>query len=199
MRKIEVIKMPVQIGAKAHNFTDPAGLLSDCHRRIEMFLAALQGIAEVIDVPPTADVIQSLESALYYFAQAAPRHNADEEDSLFPRLRQMGNCGIDSALQRLDDLEAEHRWAVLLHENVERLGKQYLSQQKLSPGEIDEFRRDIALLAAMYEKHISIEDDVILPLANRVLTASDKAAIGKEMAARRGVRVVRENLGQNRQ
>jgi hypothetical protein len=28
--------MPVQIGAKAHTFSDPTGLLSDCHRRIEM-------------------------------------------------------------------------------------------------------------------------------------------------------------------
>lgn len=34
--------MPVQIGAKAHSFSDPTGLLSDCHRRIEMFLESLQ-------------------------------------------------------------------------------------------------------------------------------------------------------------
>jgi len=27
--------MPVQIGAVIHNFSDPTGLLSDCHRRIE--------------------------------------------------------------------------------------------------------------------------------------------------------------------
>ena len=32
--------MPVQIGAQAHNFSDPTGLLSDCHRRIDMFLEA---------------------------------------------------------------------------------------------------------------------------------------------------------------
>ena len=43
--------MPVQIGAKAHNFTDPTGLLSDCHRRVEMFLGALGAVAEVIDRP----------------------------------------------------------------------------------------------------------------------------------------------------
>ena len=30
--------MPVQIGAQSHSFSDPTGLLSDCHRRIEMFL-----------------------------------------------------------------------------------------------------------------------------------------------------------------
>ena len=30
--------MPVQIGTETHNFSDPTGLLRDCHRRIEMFL-----------------------------------------------------------------------------------------------------------------------------------------------------------------
>ena len=33
--------MPVQIGAPGHNFSDPTGLLSDGHRRIEMFLRVL--------------------------------------------------------------------------------------------------------------------------------------------------------------
>jgi hypothetical protein len=33
--------MPVQIGAQSHSFSDPTGLLSDCHRRIEMFLGTL--------------------------------------------------------------------------------------------------------------------------------------------------------------
>lgn len=34
--------MPVQIGAPGYNFSDPTGLLSDCHRRIEMFLRVLR-------------------------------------------------------------------------------------------------------------------------------------------------------------
>ena len=36
--------MPVQIGAQTHTFSDPTGLLSDCHRRIEMFLRVLEGL-----------------------------------------------------------------------------------------------------------------------------------------------------------
>jgi hypothetical protein len=43
--------MPVQIGAKGHSFSDPTGLLSDCQRRIEMFLGSLQRVADVIDRP----------------------------------------------------------------------------------------------------------------------------------------------------
>jgi hypothetical protein len=76
--------MPVKIGAKSHNFTDPTGLLSDCHRRIEIFLGSLQAVAQVIDRPATEEVAQALESSLLYFSQAAPKHTADEEESLFP-------------------------------------------------------------------------------------------------------------------
>ena len=81
--------MPVQIGVKSHNFTDPTGLLSDCHRRVEMFLGMLVAVADVIDHPVTADTGRLLDSALRYFVQAAPKHTADEEESLFTRLRQI--------------------------------------------------------------------------------------------------------------
>ncbi len=81
--------MPVQIAAKAHSFSDPTGLLSDCHRRIEMFLRSLQRVAGVIDRPLTDEVRAALDSALRYFRESAPKHTADEEESLFPRLRQL--------------------------------------------------------------------------------------------------------------
>src|SRR5215470_6956362 len=102
--------MSIQIGAKSHHCTDPTGLLSDCHR-IEMFLGSLQAVAEVIDQPATEDVRPALESALRYFSQAAPKHTSDEEESLFPRLRQATNPEVRSALSELDELEGEHRWA----------------------------------------------------------------------------------------
>ncbi|PYV99204.1 MAG: hypothetical protein DMG89_08830 [Acidobacteria bacterium] len=87
--------MPVQIGAQAHNFSDPTGLLSDCHRRIEMFLRTLEGVASVIDRPLTEETRAALESALRYFREAAPKHTADEEESLFPRMRQKRDPNMD--------------------------------------------------------------------------------------------------------
>ena len=132
--------MPVQIGAKTHNFTDPTGLLSDCHRRIEMFMGTLEAVAAVIDRPPAEDTVRALESALRYFGEAAPKHTADEEVSLFPRLRQMGHPEMDSAFAELEHLEDEHRWSATLHADVERLGVQYLSMGKLSDVEIEKFR-----------------------------------------------------------
>ena len=102
--------MPVQIGAATHNFDDPTGLLSDCHRRVEMFLRMLEAVAKVIDRPSTEETKRALQLALRYFAEAAPKHTADEEESLFPRLRQLPDPEVRSAISRLDRLEADHRW-----------------------------------------------------------------------------------------
>ena len=184
--------MPVQIGAKTHNFTDPTGLLSDCHRRVEMFLGTLEAVAGVIDRPATEETRRALESALRYFAQAAPKHTADEEESLFPRLRQIQHPEVQSAFSRLEQLEEEHRWAAPLHAEVERLGAQYLSTGSLSSPEVEEFRKAVASLASMYKQHISVEDELVFPLAARMLSGADKSAIADEMAGRRKVRVVTE-------
>jgi hemerythrin-like domain-containing protein len=184
--------MPVQIGAKAHNFTDPTGLLSDCHRRVEMFLGTLEAVAKVIDRPATEETRRALESALRYFAEAAPKHTADEEESLFPRLRPMRDPEVGAALSKLDQLEQEHRWAAPLHAELDRLGAHYLSTGHLSSPEVVAFRNAVASLASMYKQHISVEDSLVFPLAARVLSDAEKAAIAEEMAARRKVRLVTE-------
>ena len=182
--------MPVQIGAKTHNFSDPTGLLSDCHRRIEMFLGTLMAVAEVIDGPPTEDATRALESALRYFSEAAPKHTADEEESLFPRLRQIQDAEIQAALLRLEQVEKEHLWAAPLHAEVERLGTKYLSPGSLSNREVGEFRSAVRDLVAMYKQHIAVEDECVFPLAARVLSHAEKSEIAAEMAGRRKVQVV---------
>lgn len=182
--------MPVQIGTKTHNFSDPTGLLSDCHRRIEMFLGTLEAVAAVIDCPASEQTSRALESALRYFGHAAPKHTADEEDSLFPRLRQIQHTDIQSCFARLEQLEEEHRWAGPLHAEVEQLGTKYLSTGSLSDTEIENFRSAIAGLVSMYKQHIDIEDSVIFPLAARLLPQAEKMAIAEEMASRRDVRLV---------
>jgi hemerythrin-like domain-containing protein len=182
--------MPVQIGAQAHNFSDPTGLLSDCHRRIEMFLGALERVATVVDRPLTEETRAALESALRYFREAAPKHTADEEESLFPRLRQIRLPDVETAIEALERLEHEHLLAASLHAEVEELGQRYLATESLEATDVKTFRKAIPALVSIYKQHISIEDELVFPLAARLLSSIEKSAIADEMAARRKVRLI---------
>jgi iron-sulfur cluster repair protein YtfE (RIC family) len=177
--------MPIQIGTKTHDFSEPTGLLSDCHRRIEMFLGSLQRVAEVIDFPLANEARGALETALRYFKEAAPKHTADEEESLFPRLRQIHHPDVESALAALNALENEHRRADALHAEVHALGRLSLDRGHLPPQEAGRFRQAVSDLAVIYGEHIRIEDDVVFPAARRALSGVEKSAIANEMAFRR--------------
>jgi hemerythrin superfamily protein len=72
--------------------------MSDCHRRIEMFLRVLGAAAERKGGTLAEDERRALDAALRYFREAAPKHNADEEQSLFPRLRLAHNAEVQAAL-----------------------------------------------------------------------------------------------------
>ncbi len=112
-----------------------------------------------------------------YFETAGRDHHADEEEDLFPRLRRL-EPGLAPLLARLAD---EHR-------ALERLWA------RLAPGlEAEEGRRDAdwrAAAAAWCERseaHVALEDAELLPAARRLLRPGDLEALGRAMAARRGV------------
>ena len=178
--------MPVQIGATAHNFSDPTRLLTDCHRRIEMFLRSLQAIAG--GGPQLNDERRrALDLALRYFRESAPKHTADEEESLFPRLRSVGDEELKTALERVDALERDHREADALHRKVDELGTLWLDSEELSAVDFAQFRDAVTRLAEIYPQHIQVEDQVLFPAAERALSREQKAEMAAEMAGRRSV------------
>jgi hypothetical protein len=126
--------MPIVIGAKRENdFTDPTGMLGDCHRRIEMFLNVLVRVAEQAKGAALNEEQRgALEMALRYFRQAAPKHTADEEESLFPRLRQIESAEVRVLMVRI--LEEEHVCADRSHGEVDSLGRLWLKDGMLAGG-----------------------------------------------------------------
>ena len=62
-----------------------------------------------------------LEAALAYFATASPKQTADEEDSLFPRLRDTHDPAAKRALTLVEQLERDHDIAERHHHAVEAL------------------------------------------------------------------------------
>jgi hemerythrin-like domain-containing protein len=129
---------------------------------------------------------RALETALDYFATAAPRHTQDEEHSLFPRMRASGEPAAAAAIKRIEALEADHAAASRAHRRVDELGRSWLSRGRLPRDEAEEMRRTLRELEAAYARHIRVEDEDVFPLAERVLAADELAAIGREMEARRG-------------
>jgi len=181
--------MLVKIGPPAdHGFNEPLGLLSDCHRRIERFLSALVTIAQGRRGSALERRDRSvLESALTYFSTAAPRHSADEEESLFPRLRTSPDPSARAAFETLQHLQADHRFAEQHHEAVDLLAGRWLAQGALSPSDTASLLDHLTALEKLYRAHIKVEDEELFPAAARILAPTDLEAIGREMAARRDV------------
>ena len=179
--------MPLQIGQRPdHGFAQPLGLLSDCHRRIEHFLRVLLAInREAAGGPLDAGPRAELEAALTYFATAARQHTADEEESLFPRLRAANDSAMIQALDVLDRLERDHQEAERRHAAVDVLGRRWLSIGALHPAEVGALRAHLAALQLLYQEHISVEDRELFPAAARLLSAGQLIEVGLEMAARR--------------
>lgn len=184
--------MPVLIGARPdRGFDDPLGLLTDCHRRIERFLGVLLRVVERAGGPLTNEEQAALESALRYFREAAPKHTADEEESLFPRLRACPDGAMGELLARVEALEQEHIRAEKAHREVDRLGLSWLKAGSLSPDEAARLRALLAELEQLYRGHIAVEDGELFPEATKLLAEEELRAIGREMAARRGFSALR--------
>lgn len=187
--------MPITIGRRPdHGFDEPLGLLTDCHRRIEYFLQVLLTIATQVNGGSlsAADRAQ-LDGALTYFATAAPRHTADEEESLFPRLRASDDPATSAALDVIRALERDHAAAQEHHAVVDALGRHWLVDGSLAPNEARQLRNRLETLQTIYHQHIAIEDRELFPAAGRVLSAEQLGDMGREMAARRVTRVAADD------
>lgn len=173
--------MGVQIGAKPDSgFEDPLGMLKDCHRRIEQFLGILCAVAErARGRAMTEEEAAAVQAAIAYFRVGGQRHNADEEESLFPRMRAGGDT------EDTGELEHEHRDAGALHARVEELYAEWLANAGLSTEKQDELAATTAGLKRLYTQHIEREETVVFPRAARTLNAEAIAEMGREFRARR--------------
>ncbi len=176
--------MAIHIGGKPDSgFDDPMGMLIDCHRRIERFLHVLCVVANrARNRALTDEEATAVQSALQYFHVGGLRHTADEEESLFPRLRAESNTGN---IEELDELESDHRSANNLHEAVKALYSAWIAAGWLSLEDEQRLRSNTELLKHLYEDHIQVEEKIVFPRAAEMLDSHAIAAMGQEFHARR--------------
>jgi pyridoxamine 5'-phosphate oxidase len=156
-------------------------MLRACHDRIRRELAALDRLR--LRLPENgcdAEARTVARNLLKYFDTAAPNHDADEECSLFPRL--LAATG-GSAAALVERLEAEHRdlAALWLDLRPDLAAIEAGQRSVLTPDLVWRVR-------TTYLSHLECEESLLFPLAAARLDAAALAAIGAEMAARRGAK-----------
>jgi hemerythrin-like domain-containing protein len=166
--------------AGAPSFDDPLGMLRACHGRIERQLATLQRLcAHLPEHGADRDAQAAARAILRYFDSAAPNHHADEEASVFPRLL----ARVPAARAIVATLERDHHGA--FEANWRHLRPLLAA---IATGERETLPPDLVReVGEAYTAHIALENDRLFPLCEDMLTAGELAAIGREMAARRGV------------
>lgn len=179
--------MLISLGDKPlANFSQPIEMMKDCHRRIEHFLDKLRTVSARFGTGElTADARRALEASLNYFANFAPRHSADEEQSLFPRLRSGESPLAREVIAELDRLEHDHRRGEANHVLVDQLVRQWLAAGQIDEAQRSSLRQALDELADMYAEHIHLEEDQIFVLASQMLKPEELRDIGEEMKRRR--------------
>ena len=179
------------IGESTPGFDEPLGLLRACHRRIAERLELLERLSDHVAMHGSDEpAVAAARRVLDYFDHAAAHHHEDEEEDLFPMLRSaQGRAGWNDALpDALDGLSREHpllatRWAKLRPVLV-----------AISRGQdVGELRCNE--LVRSYRAHMSVEEGLVFPLAERLLTDAELQRIGSSMQKRRGLTATADAAG----
>jgi hemerythrin-like domain-containing protein len=185
--------MAVNLGDKPlADFSQPLEMMKDCHRRIEHFLGVLRKVdAQFGAGELTAEARRALEASLNYFANFAPRHTADEEHSLFPRMRSSESTAARDVIAQLDRLERDHRRGEASHALVDRLVRQWLATGRIDRTRRRSLQHALDELTSMYAAHIHLEEQQVFALASHMLKPGQLRAIGDEMKRRRSLNGLR--------
>lgn len=168
----------------AAGFDDPLALLQACHERIRKHLDLLERLgAHVARMGADEEARRAASSVLRYFSLAGVHHHDDEEQDLFPRLREQAGPTATPALECLvEQLSDEHG---RLMEAWERLVPSL--ERICDGGEAALDAMGILAFVQPMRTHLAVEESRLLPLAARILSTAELCAIGRAMARRRGV------------
>lgn len=162
----------------------PLEMLAACHIRILHQCKVLQRLAVHLSAHGSDDEAQRAAIAIMrYFDTAAVDHHADEEQDLFPALLE-SVAGSDPVCirQMIDRLCHEHRLLEAAWRKLRKALAQIAAGKKavLAADEVDAFVR-------LYSDHLQLEEQELLPMAQRLLGHHDIQNIGRAMRDRRGI------------
>lgn len=164
------------VNAPSPGFDDPIALLRACHEKVRRFAGLSLRLDEHVKVSGADDIARKAASdILRYFNLAAPLHHDDEEQDLFPALRELGDVTLTNTL---DELEAEHEDLARLWLAVRGWLDDIVAGNPC-PGPIE-----LADFATRYTAHADREERDVYGATDR-LPAPIVKALGLRMSQRR--------------
>jgi iron-sulfur cluster repair protein YtfE (RIC family) len=166
--------------APAHSA--PLEMLQGCHARIRHFMQLSRTLSEAADAPLN-DIAVAAESLVRYFSQALPLHEADETETLFPRLHDASPLG--SPLREAAKAMVEQHQAIdeLVAELLPLCGSIH-RHPELLPSLARQLQHVTAALDRIFASHLHMEETVIFP-ALQHFTPAQLEEISQEMRQRR--------------
>jgi hemerythrin-like domain-containing protein len=170
-----VIKQP------GPGWDEPLEMLEACHERIHAQLATLERLGPHLETKGCdAEAKSAAQAVMRYFDTSGAMHHQDEDQDLFPALRDratgQGRSDITAAI---DELMREHE---AMDAQWKRLR---VRLQAVVAGEPRLDSEEVARFAWLYRRHMDREATAVLPFARYTLDEASRAELGKRMAARR--------------
>lgn len=175
----------LQNGSAVADFGQPLQLLKACRERIQTQCDTLRRLCVHMPVHGSdAQAQQAASNVMRYFDSAGRHHHEDEEQDIFPRMAASATGqNAERVALLIGQLKREHaemtRSWLDLRDALEKI-----AHGGIEP--LDELA--VNQFCAMYGAHIALEQANLIPLAELLLDEAAFAAIGKAMAARRGIR-----------
>jgi len=159
-------------------------MLLACHQRIRSFTDIAIRFTEV-DLGRREEIANAAAAVHRYYSVALPLHEADEIESVYPRLTKALNVAAErDSLQSMIDQHGP------IDEVVARLIPAWdavaRDPEKLG-NFVDDLRRDARALHDLWREHLALEEEIVFPLIRTRLTVADLAEIHAEMKQRRAI------------
>jgi len=131
------------------------------------------------------EMVGRASSVLIFFQDDLPLHFEDEETGLFPML--LSRVGEHEDLKAiLEQLVSEHELDCGLIEPIITHLESVI--EGTASTDAARFRSNVWSFTTALRRHLSWEENVVLPLAEKILTAKDRAALKRRFHERRHMR-----------
>jgi iron-sulfur cluster repair protein YtfE (RIC family) len=144
--------------------TDAFAMLDSSHRRLEERVAdLLKAAGAIARGRGRATHLDTIAEVLDYFDRAAVRHEADEEESVFPRLDKRKSARLVTTLTK------EHKMHRKLIKKLRTVFSNFTSEPTATEGAA--LLRMATELDAAYRGHIDLEEAELMPVMRDQLSA----------------------------